>query len=407
MTRTRGLIALVVGESLALVGEQVLLVVLTLVALDQGGGGAVGAVLAAASVPRGVLMPFGGVLADRLGPSRVLVPAAGVRAIVLVGLATVALVTTPDIWVLAGFAAAAGAADAVWTPASLAVLPEAVPSDRLQRANALVQGAESVGDVAGPALGAFLFAGLGASGALTVLAATAIGATLCLVAFTRTLRRLGPVDEADRGSTDDDDDETVPDAGTLLAGLRYAAREPFLRALLGLLVVLNLLAVGPIIVGGAVLADERLGGEAAFGVLLTAFGLGSPVGLLLAGTLQVRRIGLFLVVVTALLGGGIAALGFVQGLGGALPIALAMGAAYGWLAVVAVSAIQRRTAPAMRGRVMGLVAFCAIALDPVSYALAGVLLPAGLTTVFVLPGAVIALAAAFAGATASVRRLTA
>lgn len=403
--RRRALGALVAGESLALVGEQVLLVVLTLVALDQGGGGAVAVVLAAASVPRGVLLPFGGVVADRLGASRVLAPAAFARAAVLVALALVAVAGTPPVAVLATFAAVAGIADAVWTPASLAVLPEAVPAPRLERANALVQGAEAVGDVAGPALGAFLFAAVGAPGALAVLAATAVGAALALASFSRTLRRLGPVPVAQRGEADDDD--AVPDPGTLLAGLRYAARDPFLRALLGLLVALNLLAVGPIVVGGAVLADERLGGDAGFGALLTAFGVGGPIGLVLAGARTPRRPGLLLAVATVQLGVGVAALGVAQGLAAALPIAVAMGAGYGWLAVVAISNLQRETPPAMRGRVMGLVAFCAIALDPLSYALAGALLPAGLTALFAVCGAGIVLAGAIAAATPSVRTLRA
>ena len=66
--------------------------------------------------------------------------------------------------------------------------------------------------------------------------------------------------------------------------------------------------------------------------------------------------------------------------------------------------LQELVPDALRGRVMSLVVLALVAFDPVSYALAGLLLPAGVTAVFVAAGSVVVATAAGMACVPAVRR---
>src|SRR4028118_1451873 len=71
--RLPGFRRLFVGEGIAVLADQMLLVALTLLALRVAGPGfALGSVLAVAAVPGALLMPLGGWVSDRFSPAEVL-----------------------------------------------------------------------------------------------------------------------------------------------------------------------------------------------------------------------------------------------------------------------------------------------------------------------------------------------
>ncbi len=74
-----------------------------------------------------------------------------------------------------------------------------------------------------------------------------------------------------------------------------------------------------------------------------------------------------------------------------------------FLAVVNISWLQERSEPGLTGRVMSLAMFSAIALDPISYVLAGMLVELSLTVVFVAAGSLL-LFTALLGATSRTMR---
>ena len=76
----------------------------------------------------------------------------------------------------------------------------------------------------------------------------------------------------------------------------------------------------------------------------------------------------------------------------------------GYLGVVLVSWLQERVEPALRGRVMSLVMFCVVALDPVSYALAGALVARSLTLTFVAAGTLMLLTTLLGALSGPVRK---
>lgn len=171
-----------------------------------------------------------------------------------------------------------------------------------------------------------------------------------------------------------------------------------------ILAVLSVASIGPVVVGGAALAEERLGGAGSFGVLLSGFGVGSLAGLLAAGSLaNPRRRGLTLLGVMAVFGLGLGALGFVPNLAWALGVAAVMGVGVGYLSVMIIAWLQERVEGAVLGRVMGLVSFSFIALDPVSYALTGVVMELGIAATFVIAGSIVVLAALLGTANGALR----
>lgn len=394
---------LLTGGGLALLADQMFFVALTVLVTEQAGVGAqLGGVLTAASVPGAVLMLVGGWLADRVAPARVLTLTNTGRALLTAVLAALVLTSTVQVWHLYVLAGALGVLDAFHYPASLAAVPSVVGNRRLLvPANSLVQGAEQVSGLAGPALAAALAAaaGLGATFA-TICGLFAAAAVLFLrIRPARTSDGGPPARPADRG-------QPAIAAGGLWDGVRTVWRDPVLRSLTLLLGALDLVTTGPVLLGGAALAEDRLGGTGALGALLSAFGAGALLGLVIAGTARApRRRGVVLLVLTAAVGLLLAGLGLAPGLLPVLGLALAVGVADGYLGVVLVAWLQQRTDPARLGRVMSVVVFVAVALDPVSYALAGVLLAVDAGLLLPLSGA-LTVAVALAGtATPALRRL--
>lgn len=388
------------GEAAALLADQACFVALTWLVLEvAGAGGKLGAVLAVAAVPGVVLLPLGGWLSDRFGPAPLLAVAGVGRAGLVAGLATLVLLDAAALWQLSLLGGALSALDALHYPASLSIVPTLVDEEELEPANALVQGAEQVSGMVGPALaaGAVAAVGLGATFGAIALAFAAAAA-----AFGALVRVADRVPRRERIG-----DPTPPSTGgaSLLAGIRYAWADPLIRTLLVVLAALSVATSGPLLVGGAVLAETRFGGAGAFGSLLSAFGAGSLLGVVGAGAGgRAQRRGLSLLVVTAALGLGLAALAVVPDLGLAAAVAAGMGVGSGYLGVVLTAWLQEQVAPEVRGRVMSLVVFAAVALDPVSYALTGALVETDARGVFLGAGGLLGLVALLGAASGTVRR---
>src|SRR5262245_46507690 len=112
---------------------------------------ALGLVLTAGFATRIVFLPLGGVIADRLPRQHVMVAADGVRAATEALVALLLLSGVARTWQLACLYALYGAADAFFSPASVALATETVPRGLLQQANALMNLPNSAATVLCPA----------------------------------------------------------------------------------------------------------------------------------------------------------------------------------------------------------------------------------------------------------------
>lgn len=142
---------------------------------------ALGKVLAAHTIPMIVLVLWGGVISDRL-PRTLVIQVTNVASAVTQGLIALLVLTgTAELPILIALAAVHGVVSSVSMPALASVLPQLVPRDQLQPANALMSLTRNGLTVIGPTVGALLVVTLGSGWALAIDAATWLVAALMLL----------------------------------------------------------------------------------------------------------------------------------------------------------------------------------------------------------------------------------
>jgi predicted MFS family arabinose efflux permease len=268
--------ALWLGQSVSAIGTRTALVALVLfIALDGGGAGGVGVVLAAYAIPLLALMLWGGVWADRLPRHRVLLGADLARAGLHAAAAVLVFSGEASLAWLAAIGAAFGAADAFARPACAGLVPQTVPRNLIQPANALLALSDNIADFAGPALAAVLVTTAGAGWAFAIDAVTfAFSAALLL--------RMRPRRESSAPAQ-------PPPLRALLDGFAHVRSRAWVwRPLLAISVVL-MVGFAPWLVIGPVVAADQYGSAAVFALLLAAQGAGAMVGSLLGLHLRPLR----------------------------------------------------------------------------------------------------------------------
>lgn len=366
-----------VGQTFIYCAGQFWFVALTWLILQKTGSGiALGTVLMAAAIPRGILMLVGGAISDRFPPNTIAAIATAANTILSGSLTLLLLTNTFNLYGIILISGLFGISEAFLYPATLALLPRIIRKSRLAQANAWMQGSEQISNVLGPALAGTAIGIFGLTTAFTLNTALfAIGASCIYL-----VRIRQPI-------------ITVPlEPHTLTReiweGVRYAGQRPGIRISLRLIAMINFAILGPIVVGVAELVTSRLGGDATtFGYLQAAYGVGALVGVWIASQLgAIKQLQTPLVCLATFLGTGLIALGFVFHTWTAATIILSMGIGGGIVGVLALTWLQQETAIAMQGRMMSLVMFAAVALDPFSQAISGVLLDISLTGLFLAAG---------------------
>jgi MFS family permease len=372
--------ALWLGYSAFMLGNQFYFVALTWLLLDLTDSGALlGSVLMVAAVPRLIFMLVGGAVVDRVSPRPVL-RVFSLAVTMIIGTLTLLLWREAlDIGLLYVIAALIGMCDAFFYPAATASVPKMVDKAQLPAANALIQTGDQITQIAGPALAGVLIGLVGLPLAFALNTALfAIGAILLWLLRARSLPTTTTT--AHSGNM----------LGSILEGLRYAWRDPAIRASLIIIGMLNFALVGPLTVGTAAMTETYFGGAGAYGLLMAAMGVGSLLGTLGAGVYRgIRHPGRVLSGLALLLGVCAVLLGLAQVLPVVALIMAVMGAGIGFTSVIATAWLQSRAAAQMQGRLMSVLMFSVVVFDPFSQGLAGVMLDVGLTAMFVGAGALL------------------
>jgi MFS family permease len=375
-----------IGEAVSALGDQFALVALPWLALVLTGSAlALGTVLAVMAVPRALLMLVGGAFVDRVSPRRVMLASNLVRFVAVTLLGAVVLTGAAQLWMLYVFAIVFGIADAFFYPAQSAIVPELVDSDELQAANGITQGTTQLTVLLGPALAGLIIAALATSNSTADL--TGIGVVMVVdgISFLVSIVTLLFIRARAAVAT-----EQASVLGQIGEGIRFAFRGPTLRVVMVLSMGLNLLLVGPFEVGIPALAYSRLPeGAAAFGLILSAFGGGSFVGLLAATLLPPlppARMGSVLLGLLATSGLAVASLVFATSTVVAVAIAGLIGVILGYTNISFLTWIQRRVPGQLMGRVMSMLMFSSVALVPIGIAVAGVVVQVSLDGLLLLSG---------------------
>jgi MFS family permease len=163
-------------------GNMMATIALAFAVLDiEDSPAALGQVLAAHTIPMVVLLLWGGVVSDRF-PRTLVLQASNVASAITQGLIAVLVITgTAEIWMLVVLSVVHGGVSAISFPAMASMVPQLVPREQLQPANALLSLTRNGLTVLGPTVGALLVVTVGSGWALAVDAATWLLAALLLV----------------------------------------------------------------------------------------------------------------------------------------------------------------------------------------------------------------------------------
>ncbi|MCL5734632.1 MAG: MFS transporter [Actinobacteria bacterium] len=402
------------GEGISLLGDQFSLIALPWLVLKLTGSAlAIGTVLALAAIPRALFMLVGGALTDRLSPRSLMLCSNVSRFVLVGGLALLTVTGSIELWMLYAFALLFGLADAFFFPAQSAIIPHLLGKDRLQAGNAIIQGTAQLSVFLGPVLAGILIAvldgggvanpavpdmwGIGVAFALDAASFLASAATLAMI-------KLPAVANAD--------DSNVEKGGVLSSIREVLAtvwRDRTLRYYFVLIAAVNLLMAGPISVGIPVLADTKFaGGAAAFGIILSGFGGGSLIGVIVAGVMRRPASKMFPVLMLGLTGAmglGLVLLGVLSSTEPAAIVAFGMGLGQGYVVVQFITWLQLRTPARMLGRTMSVLMFAVVGLSPVSSTIAGALIQWSASAVMIGAGVLMVGVVSVAALSPSVWRL--
>jgi len=392
----------------SLTGDQLTFIALPWLVLKLTGDPLVmGTVVAVAAIPRAVFMLVGGVVTDKYSPRVVMLLSNCVRMGLVLTLAIFTYEETITVWLIYGIAFLFGLADAFMFPAASAFPPRLLPPERLAAGNGLFQGSAQLTLVLGPLLAGALIAGFGAGKETGIEDAAGLAVVFGLDTITFIVPILILLMIRDRYPPEHSVSDGIWE--TLLEGLRYAWEDVPLRTFMLLIAAFGFFFRGPFVVGIPAFADAYLAeGAEGFGIIMSALGVGSIIGTLIAGSTRqppASRLGLYIV---ADLCGFALILMFMTWVPDTWWIASAVLIAAildGYLIVLIITWTQQRVPREKLGRVMSVIMLASQGLFPISAAIAGVLAGWNLTLMLFGAGAVMLVIAAIGLSFGVVRRM--
>jgi hypothetical protein len=266
------------GQAVSLIGTAIAPIALAFAVLDlHGSASDLGLVLAAAWVPQVLFILFGGVLADRLPRNLVMVGSNCLSGAAQGTAALLLLTGSAKLWHLAALQVVRGIATAFFFPASQGLVPQTVPSDLLQPANALRGLTRNGTQIFGAALGGVAVAATSPGWGLVFDAVTYFASAAILARMRLVAGRLA--------------------AQNVLHELKEGWREFRSRQWLWAIVVgagfSNMALTSGLTVLGPLVAKRSLGGAGPYGVILGAQGVGFVLGGLVSFRVRPRRPMLF------------------------------------------------------------------------------------------------------------------
>lgn len=346
-----------VGQIISQTGTWMQMVAIGLLVLAiTDSGVAVGLVTAAQFLPILVLGAWGGVLADRRDRHHLLLQMNAVGAVVALAFALLVLSDRAALWSIFLLTAAAGTVTALENPTRRAFVTDLVDDVDVPNAVGLNSTLMTGSRVVGPAVAGALIAGPGIGWCFAV---NALSYLPQIVLFARMDRRaFRPVERVAKAK------------GQLREGLRYVWGDPELRLPLLLVTAVGTFAFNFSVILPLFATRDLGGGPATFTTMFSVLSAGSVVGALAIA----RRTSAD----TAFLARCTLALGVAMvGLAAAPLTALAYLAAIpvGVTSVMVISGsnavVQLATTPAMRGRVLALLAVVFLGSTPLGGPVAG------------------------------------
>ena len=348
-----------VGSTLSAIGSAMVPVALSFALFDVGrSAGALGIVLAAQTLPTVVLLLFGGVAGDRWPRRRIMIGSDLLRFAAQSALAVVLIWGAASMPTIIALTALIGAGTAFFYPARGGLIAQIVDANRLARANGALSAANSVATIFGPALAGVIVIAAGAGWAIGIDGLSYAASALCLLFV-----RLQP--EPPRTAI------AAPMLRDLREGLSAFASRRWLWLMIAQFGLLNLVAFAPFLVLAPVLLAKIPNGAQAWGLLLSAIGVGGLAG---AGAImrwQPTQSIIAIEIAAAMLATPLILLALHATLPALLAGGIAFGAGASVLRVLIGTLVQREIPVMLVSRVFSVVQIVAGAFAPAGYALAG------------------------------------
>jgi MFS family permease len=255
---------LFLGRMVSLFGSAFAPIALAFAVLDLTGSPSdLGLVIAAGFVPQIFFILVGGIWADRLPRHHVMVVSDLLAGGAQAAIAMLVLTGVAEIWHLVVLQVIRGVATSFFFPAAQGIVPQTVSTRLLQEANALLRLTRNGTQIGGVAAGGILVAVIGSGWALAFDAATYFAGAVFLLA----LRLPGNLTMPERHFVRE-----------LREGWDAFRSRAWLWGIVFQFAFVNAAGVGAWAVLGPVVADDDLGGAAAWGFILAAQAAGFIVG---------------------------------------------------------------------------------------------------------------------------------
>jgi MFS family permease len=361
------------GNLISTLGDQFTLIALPWLVLQSTGDPLkMGLVIALSSIPRAIFILVGGALVDRYSPKAVLMLTKHVNTVLLAVLALLVWTGNASLMAISVLALGIGLASAFSVPSGTSMLPHVVPPAQLGIANGISMSIRQATMLAGPLLAGLLFAvfGDGSADAPGGAAGIAFAFAFDSVSFAVsawTLARVRMMPAAPKAPP-------APVFTAVADGVRAVWTDAALRSLMLYWAACAFVVGGIMQVALPVLADTRLEGGSALGLVMGAHGAGTLLGMALSGVLgrfRIGNLGTTVLVVDATLGLTLLPVGLVTATWQAMALMVPAGALAGFMQVAVFSWIQQRVPRAMLGRAMSIFMFIFLGVAPLAAAVTG------------------------------------
>ncbi|MGG1948344.1 MFS transporter [Trinickia sp. NRRL B-1857] len=380
------------GSAISMLGDQFTVLALPWLVLQATGSAfATGMIVATIGLPRAVFILIGGALVDRYTPKRVLMLTKYVNGVLLALLAAMVLTNHIVLPLIFALAVAIGLASAFSIPSGTAMLVHVLPLQKLQTGNSMLMGARQIALLGGPLLAGLLISVAGNDAAMPVADSRGLGLAFGLncLSFVISAWTLAKV----RTLNVPKPPHRPPVLGAVRTGLAAVWHDREMRTCFGYWAVVMLCLGGSMQVALPVLANTRLHGAGALGLLTGAHGAGSLIGMgaiALVGQRRAGTLGCTLLLVDAVAGALLIPLGWIGAAWQGVLLLLLLGALAGFTQVAVSSWLQKRVQPALLGRVMSIFMFILLGLAPLSALVTGWLMQyVGLAQLFAASGCVL------------------
>lgn len=346
------------GQAVSFIGTFMQMIAQSWLVLEiSHSGTALGAILAAQTLPVLLFGAYGGLLADRLNKRRLLICAQAILGTLALILSVLTFTHNVRLWIIALLAILLGSVNACANPTQQAFILEIVGRERLRSAVSLNSVMVNTARAVGPAIAGVLIAATGVGVCFAVNAVSYVIVILALIALDESrLRASEPVARR---------------RGQLREGLRYVRGVTVLWVPLVMMILIGTLAFEFPVVLPLVAANTFHAGPDAYGLLSSSQGAGAVVGGLLIASrgktgVRATTVGAFVFGVAMTLAALAPSLTFESG-------ALALvGAASVSFNAVGNSTLQLNSDPSFRGRVMALWTVAFLGSTPIGGPIVGV-----------------------------------